>query len=87
DKGVQVGLRWMIDKIGVTEYLYTNVAEASSILINQDFVNECTEKFDENWIDKVWNSGFAVAIIGVLDLFNIQVIEFPTPKKTNNTLR
>ncbi|GMK37051.1 hypothetical protein PCCS19_01040 [Paenibacillus sp. CCS19] len=86
DKGVLVGLRWMIDKFGVNDFLYTKVSETSLIIINQDCFNECTEKFEENWTDDVWNSGFALAIIEVLDLCNIQVVEFPTPKRTNNTL-
>lgn len=82
DKGFQVGLRWMIDIFGVNDYLNTKVSEISSIIINQDCIKECTEKFDENWTDDVWNSGFAIAIIAFLDLFNIQVVEFPTPKRT-----
>lgn len=32
------------------------------------------------------NSGFAVAIITVLDLFKILNLEFPTPKRTNKSL-
>ncbi|MFJ2043474.1 hypothetical protein SAMN05428961_102164 [Paenibacillus sp. OK060] len=76
----------MIDKIGVEEHLYSEVAETSPILINQDFINECTEKFEGNWIDEGWNSGFALSIIAVLDLFEIQVVEFPTPKMTNKSL-
>lgn len=87
DKGILAGLRWMIDKTGVKEHLYSEVAEVSSILINQDFINECTQKFEENWIDEAWNSGFALSIIAVLDLFKIQVVEFPTPKRTNKSLR
>ena len=86
DKGLLAGLRWMIDKIGVKEHLYSEVAEVSSIKINQDFIKECTEKFEENWIDEVWNSGFALSIITVLDLFKIQFVEFPTPKRTNKSL-
>jgi hypothetical protein len=85
-KGVLSGLSWMIDKIGVREYLYSEMAEGSSIMFNQDFINECTDKFEENWIDEVWNSGFALAIITVLDLFKIQVVEFPTPKRANKAL-
>ncbi|SOC63643.1 MULTISPECIES: hypothetical protein [unclassified Paenibacillus] len=86
NKGLLAGLRWTIDTIGVKEHLYSEVAETSSILINQDFINECTEKFEENWIDEGWNSGFALSIIAVLDLFEIQVVEFPTPKRTNKSL-
>ncbi|MEK4529747.1 hypothetical protein NST38_30555 [Paenibacillus sp. FSL H8-0104] len=65
EKGLLTGLRWMIEKIGVKEHLYSEVAEVSSILIKQDFINECTQKFEENWIDEVWNSGFALSIIAV----------------------
>lgn len=86
EKGLLAGLRWMIEKIGVKEHLYSKVAEVSSILINQDFFNECKQKFEENWIDEVWNSGFVLSIIAVLDLFEIQVVEFPTPKRTNKPL-
>ncbi|MNE72280.1 hypothetical protein D3C80_1682060 [compost metagenome] len=46
----------------------------------------CTQKFEENWIDEVWNSGFALSIIAVLDLFKIQVVEFPAPKRANKPL-
>lgn len=53
----------MIQKIGVKEYLYSELSEVTSILINQDFINECTQKFEENWIDEVWNSGFALSIV------------------------
>ncbi|MBE7682229.1 hypothetical protein [Paenibacillus sp. P13VS] len=83
EKGLLTGLRWMIEKIGAKEHLYSEVAETFSILINQDFINECSQKFEENWTEEVWNSGFALSIIAVLDLFNIQVLEFPTPKRTN----
>ena len=83
EKGLLKGLRWMIQKIVVMEHLYSEVSEVTSILINQDFIKECTQKFDLNWIDEVWNSGFALSIIAVLDLFNIHVVEFPTPKRNN----
>lgn len=86
EKGLLTGLRWTIQKIGVREYLYSELSEVTSILINQDFINECTQKFEENWIDEVWNSGFALSIIAVLDLFKIQVVEFPTPKRNNKPL-
>ncbi|MDY8094912.1 hypothetical protein UY456_18250 [Paenibacillus polymyxa] len=65
----------MIDKIGIQEHLYSEVVEASLIMINQDFINECTQKFEEYWVDEVWNSGFALSIIVFLDLFKIQVVE------------
>ncbi|MFE6076767.1 hypothetical protein ACFVQB_20095 [Paenibacillus sp. NPDC057886] len=71
----------MIDKNGIKAHLYSEVAEVSSIMINQDFINECKRKFEENWIDDAWKSGFALSIIAVLDLFKIQVVEFTTPKK------
>ncbi|WP_054024911.1 hypothetical protein [Bacillus sp. FJAT-28004] len=84
--GVYAGLKWMIDKVGVKEHLYSEIPVASPIIIDQAFISECTKKFEENWIDEIWNSGLALAIITVLDLFNIQVIEFPTPKFANKTL-
>jgi hypothetical protein len=74
--GVLAGLRWMIDKIGVKEHLYSEVTEVCSVMFNQDFINDCTEKFEGNWIDEVWNTGFALSIIAVLNLFKIQVVEF-----------
>ena len=81
DAGIQAGLEWMIDRLELRGHLYSEVAITSPIIINQALIDECKKKFEENWIRVIWNSSFALAIISVFDLFNIQIVEFPTAKK------
>jgi len=81
DKGTHEGLKWMVDKLVLREHLYSEMDVTSPLIINQSTINECKKKFEENWIHALWNSGFALAIIAVLDLFNIQIVEFPTAKR------
>ncbi|OPA72790.1 hypothetical protein BVG16_32135 [Paenibacillus selenitireducens] len=81
DAGIQAGLVWMVDKLELREHLNSEVAVTSPIVINQSLIDECKKKFEENWIRAIWNSSFALAIISVLDLFNIQIVEFPTAKR------
>lgn len=57
----------MIEKIRVKEHLYSIVVKVFTILINQDFIKICTLKFEENWIDEVWNIAFEFSTIAVLD--------------------
>jgi len=81
DKGTQAGLEWLVDKLVLREHLYSGMDSASPIIINESIITECKQKFEENWIHALWNSGFALAIVAVFDLFNIQIVEFPTAKR------
>ena len=82
DAGIQAGLQWMLDKLGLKKYLYSEVDITSPIIIDQALIDECKIKFEENWIQAVWNSSFALGIIMVFNLFNIEIVEFPTEKRS-----
>lgn len=81
DKGTLAGLNWMVDKLDLTDHLYSEMAVTTPFIINQTIIDECKKKFEENWIHALWNSGFALAVFAVMDLFNIQIVEFPTAKR------
>lgn len=81
DAGIGAGLEWMLDKLDLRKYLYSEVEVTSPIVINQALIDECKMKFEENWIQAVWNSSFALGIISVFNLFNIEIVEFPAAKR------
>lgn len=77
DVGIRVGLRWTLEKLGIHKIVEEDRYQAHTLIIEQSVIDECTAKFEQNFIQALWNSGFARAIYSVFDVFGIQIVEVP----------
>lgn len=77
DVGIRAGLRWTLEKLGINKIVEEDKYQTHTLVIEQSVIDECTAKFKQNFIQALWNSGFARSIYSVFDVFGIQIVEVP----------
>jgi hypothetical protein len=75
DVGIRAGLDWTLKKLCIHKLVQEERYQAHTFVIEQSIIDECKTKFEQNFIQALWNAGFARAIYSVFVVFGFKLVD------------